>query len=177
MKFRQARTLSDWKRIRTLYLEAFPKYERKPLGLIWLTQRRGLSHVWCIEEAGVFVGLAITLNVKDLVLLDYFAIDKKRRGGGLGTKSLRMLQKHYKGKRFFLEIESVYEKASNLAERKRRKAFYLANGMTEMNVLVNLFGTNMELLGDGCKVDFKSYYSVYEKAFGKAIAQNVKEVR
>lgn len=124
MKFRQARTLSDWKRIRILYLEAFPKYERKPLGLIWLTQRRGLSHVWCIEEAGVFVGLAITLNVKDMVLLDY-----------------------------------------------------LANGMTEMNVLVNLFGTNMELLGDGCKVDFKSYYSVYEKTFGKAIAQNVNEVR
>lgn len=177
MRFRQARTLNDWKKIKTLYLEAFPAYERKPLGLIWLTQKRGLSHVWCIEEAGVFVGLAITINVKDLVLLDYFAIDKSRRGGGLGTKSLRMLQRHYAGKKFFLEIESVYEKVDNLEERKRRKAFYLSNGMEEMKVMVNLFGTNMELLGYDCQVDFARYCSVYECAFGKRIARNVQKRR
>lgn len=177
MRFVQAKTLNDWKKIRELYLETFPAYERKPLWLIWKTQRRGLSHVWCIEEAGAFVGLAITLNVKDMVLLDYFAIDKRRRGGGLGTKSLQMLQRHYAGRKFFLEIESVYEKADNLEERKRRKAFYLSNGMEEMKVMVNLFGTNMELLGHGCKVDFARYRLIYESAFGRKLARNVQKRR
>ncbi len=81
----------------------------------------------------------------------------------------------YKNRKFFLEIESVYEKCENREQRKHRKQFYLKNGMTEMKIMVNLFGTNMEVLGYQCKLDFETYRSVYEYAYGKGILKNVKK--
>ena len=109
------------------------------------------------------------------MLLDYFAIEENQRGKGLGSESLGTLQKYYEGRKFFLEIESVYEKCENLEERKRRKQFYLQNGMTELKIMVNLFGTNMEVLGYRCKLDFKTYHSVYEYSYGKCILKNIRK--
>lgn len=175
MRLIQAKTLKQWIKIYKLYKKAFPKYERKPFWLILRTKHREKTDVWYIEEQQEFAGLAITMNSEELVLLDYFAISDERRGCGIGSESLAMLQLQYAGKKFFLEIESVYEKADNLPERKRRKQFYLTNKMTEMRVMVTLFGVNMELLGYDCQVDFESYYSLYKKLYGKKAAHFVVE--
>lgn len=165
--------IGQWLKIRRLYRTAFPVYERKPLGLVRRTQKRGGSDVWCIEDDGRFVGFAITMNTNDLVLMDYFAIKDEVRGRGIGSESLRMLQQQYADKRFFLEIESIYEDVPNLEERKRRKKFYLSNGMTEMKLMANVFGTNMELLGYQCKVDFAEYCSLYANNYGKDRAKRL----
>ena len=57
----------------------------------------------------------------------------------------------------------------------RRKQFYLRNGMTEMKMMVNLFGTNMEVLGHHCKLEFDRYKTVYEYTYGKRVMKNVKK--
>ena len=69
-----------------------------------------------------------------------------------------------------------YVECDNVEQRMRRKQFYIKNGMTEMKMMVNLFGTNMEVLGHGCKLEFVPYRAVYEHTYGKHIAKNVKEV-
>lgn len=175
MRFIQAKTLQQWIKIYKLYKKVFPKYERKPFWLILQTKRHGKTDIWYIEDQQEFAGLAITMNSEELVLLDYFAISEERRGCGIGSESLAMLQQKYAGKKFFLEIESVYEEADNLPERKRRKQFYLANKMTEMKVMVTLFGVKMELLGYDCQVDFDSYYSLYRELYGEKAARFVVE--
>ena len=176
MELIQVKKLSQWKQIYKLYRSAFPKYERKPFYLIWLKHKKGCADVWTIGSGNEFAGLAITMNSGDMVLLDYFAVCEEKRGNGLGGKALRELQDHYKGKRFFLEIESVYDKAENISERKRRKSFYLSNGMTEMKVMANVFGTAMELLGHGCEVSFSDYRSVYCNVYGEWAAKNLAEL-
>ena len=70
MKFTQARTGKQYREIRTLYGSSFPRCEKKPFWLIKQKQRKGLVDIWNIEEAGEFVGLAITMKAGDLVLLD-----------------------------------------------------------------------------------------------------------
>jgi len=175
MKLRDVNSFKQWRKIYQLYRRAFPRCERKPFWLIWRTKRRGQTDVWYLEDEKGFVGFAATVNSKDLVLLDYFAIDNGKRGCGNGSKALQLLQKQYADKRLFLEIESVYEDSDNPEERKRRKQFYLSNGMTEMQVKVQLFGVNMELLGYNCKVDFASYYSVYMDVYGKKISRFIME--
>lgn len=175
MKLVRARTRKQWKEIRKLYESAFPTYEKKPFWLIYWKSKQKKTDVWYLEKNKTFVGLAITVNSPELVLLDYFAIDEKQRGKGFGSESLKTLQKYYKDHKFFLEIESVYEKCENPEERKRRKQFYLKNGMTEMKIMVNLFGTNMEVMGYQCKLDFETYRSVYEYAYGKGILKNVRK--
>lgn len=177
MTLRNEITRQDWKKIKKLYVVAFPKYERKPLRLVRIMNQKKKADVWIIEKDGSFSGFAITMNAKDMVLLDYFAISDERRGAGLGAEALKQLQEYYAGRRFFLEIESVYVSADNLPERRRRKQFYLDNRMTEMQVKAKVFGVEMELLGYNCRVSFEEYRSVYLTNYGELAAGKIQEVK
>jgi len=167
MKLRTVVTETEWRMIETLYMAAFPENERKPFQMIREKQRQRVTDVWMIEENNVFSGFAITMNGEDLVLLDYFAICEEKRGQGLGGRSLRALQEQYQGKRFFLEVESLKVSADNMEERRRRKQFYLNNGMKELGVYAKLFGVEFELLGHECEVSFEDYFSLYDSIYGQ----------
>ena len=176
MQLVKTQNWAQWKTVYKLYQEAFPDYEKKPFWLIWLKNKQGRADVWYVVEEGRFIGLGITMSAPGRVLLDYFAIDANVRGQGYGSKALKALQEQYADRHFFLEIESVYDECDNVEQRLRRKQFYLRNGMTEMKMMVNLFGTDMEVLGHGCKLDFDSYSAVYEYTYGKRVRKNVREV-
>ena len=91
MNLKKATTREDWKNIKNLYMTAFPACERKPLAVIRYKQHKKVADVWMLEDEGEFIGLAITMNGPDLVLLDYFAIDDFKRGKGYGSKALKLL--------------------------------------------------------------------------------------
>ena len=176
MKLLKTVKWAQWKEIYQLYQEAFPDYEKKPFWLIWLKNKQRRADVWYIVEEEEFIGLGITMSAPGRVLLDYFAIESSKRGQGYGSKALKVLQEQYADRHFFLEIESVYDDCDNVEQRLRRKQFYLRNGMTEMKMMVNLFGTDMEVLGHGCKLDFEAYSEVYESTYGARVRKNVKKV-
>lgn len=166
--------LSD---IKTLYLRAFPPAERKPFYIIRKKQSEGSMEILSIEsDAGDFLGLAITILYKDIVLLDYFAVDDSQRNNGTGSSSLRLLFERYSGKRFLLEIEAPDIPSENTPERIRRKAFYLRNGMTVMPFRVNLFGIEMEILTNGAQVTFDEYHAIFTNLFSPWIASKIKQV-
>lgn len=173
MQLRKIKSPAEWLTLRKLYKKAFPKCEQKPLLMVWLAMRRKKADVWVAEKDGEFAGFAITMNGGDLVLLDYLAINDTMRGSGIGTEVLKALQKKYSGRRFFLEIENVYEAADNLADRIRRKHFYLKNHMQEMKIMVNAFGAELELLTYDCQVRFEDYYELYCSCYGKWAAKNI----
>lgn len=153
--------LGHWLRLYRLYLTSFPRPERKPLSVILNMYRRGKTDVWCILEKGMFLGFAATLNGDGLIMLDYFAVEKRHRGRGVGTAALRGILKLYRDQGFFLEIERPTEDAPNRAEREKRKQFYLACGLQPLNVRANVFGISMELLGTNCSLDFPRYHAFY----------------
>lgn len=97
MKAASGRELRWMKKI---YLEAFPKSERKPFGMMKYRARQGTMELFVIKEEKRPVGLAITVLYQDLVLLDYFAIDRAVRGQAYGSRALQLLKEHYKGKDF-----------------------------------------------------------------------------
>ena len=102
---------------------------------------------------------------------------QKSRGQGVGSQILKKMRELYAGKSVFLEIEIVREDAENYEERKRRKQFYLSNGMSEMNVFVELFGVNMELLGFDCNLTFEEYHDFYRDNYKEWAANHVKRIR
>ncbi len=162
--------------IKKLYKKAFPIRERKPFFLITKKQNQGSMEILSLNDEG-FVGLGITMMNKDLVLLDYFAIDVDIRGKGYGKDALRLLKNRYEGKRLFLEIEELDKSASNNEERVRRKNFYLRNGLSETGIKVDLFGVNMELLSYDCELTFDEYYDLYKNNMGNfLIRKNVKQL-
>lgn len=166
----------EWSLVENLYMAAFPENERKPFEMIREKNRQRVTDVWMIEEDGEFSGFAITMNGEDLVLLDYFAVCEEKRGQGLGGKSLRALQEQYQGKRFFLEVESLKVSADNMEERRRRKQFYLNNGMKELGVYAKLFGVEFELLGYDCEVTFGEYFSLYDAIYGQYASKFLEEL-
>lgn len=164
------------KQIEALYLRAFPKEERKPFQIICQKSREGVTDILSIEEDGRFLGLAITINYEDKVLLDYFAMDDENRGKGYGSTALNALTKHYEGLRMIIEIETTAQDADNLEERLRRKRFYHKNGITDLGFMADLFGVRMEILSNGTSVTFDEYLELYVKTYGERMRELVKAV-
>ena len=175
MNIVKAKSLLQWIRIYRLYQAAFPDSEKKPFSMIVSMYKKGKSDVWYCEKAGRFAGLAITINGIDKILIDYLAVNEKRRGQGLGSDILQEMRQTYADKGVFLEIEVVDASAGNFEERKRRKQIYLANGMKEMNVFVELFGVDMELLGYECTLTFEEYREFYRTNYNEWAASHIKE--
>ncbi len=176
MKLIQATTWYHWLRFRLLYRRAFPRSERKPVSMIRKMQKKGKTDVWYLEQDSQFAGLAATINSEDVILVDYLAIDDKRRGRGDGSQALKLLRQQYTGKGVFVEIECPYETADNYEERRRRKQFYLRNGMTEMNTTAKLFGVDMELLGYDCQLSFEEYHEFYRVNYGEWAASHIEKI-
>lgn len=169
------KTLIQWIRIYRLYHAAFPASEKKPFSMIVSMHKKGKSNVWYCEKDGKFAGLVITINGADKILIDYLAVNGKRRSQGIGSVILQEMRQRYAGKGVFLEIEMVDAAADNFEERKHRKQFYLANGMTEMNVFVELFGVDMELLGYDCSLTFEEYREFYRINYNEWAAEHIKK--
>lgn len=159
--------------IEDLYMRAFPKSERKPFGLMVQKQLEGTMELLSIEDENGFLGLAIFAYDKDIALLDYFAILDEKRGQGIGSRAIKALQKIYTGKRFILEIETTKKTCSDLELRKKRKEFYLRNGLHTMDFDVILFGVEMEMLSNAEYLDFEEYLDVYKNACGLKYADKI----
>lgn len=153
------------RQLQQLYVKAFPECERKPYAVIEEKRCRGEADVFAFEQDGAFCGLAISVRDKDIVLLDYFAIEDAFRNQGYGSRALGLLCEYYQGKRFILEVESTFEDAPNQKQRAARKAFYLRNGWSELGVLVFIYETQMELLGYGTSVSFEEYRELYRNNY------------
>lgn len=173
MKITKATGITRWLRIYKLYRSAFPRSERKPFSMIYKMSRVGKTDVWYCEDAGRFVGLAITINGPDRILLDYFAISAHCRNGGYGSKILRTLIESYAPKSVFGEIENVIDPGEDLELRQRRKQFYLRNGLQEMGVMVHLFGVKMELIGTGSPLTFEEYRNFYRDNYSQWAADHI----
>ena len=163
-------------RIKTLYKSAFPVQEQKPFFIIEKMYKLGKTDIWYFEQNGEFIGLATTINGKEEVLIDYFAVADEHRGKGYGTLMIKMLRGYYLPRGIFLEIEIPYEDSENREERVRRKNFYLNAGLKEMGTSVRLFDVDMELLGTGCALDFDKYRKFYLRNYGKYAYDHIERI-
>lgn len=160
-----------------LYRSAFPQSERKPFRVILKMARAGRADLWSIRADGRFAGFAATVNGKEIVLLDYFAVKKSLRGMGIGREALGLLQKQYHDRGFFVEIESTFEAAENRPERRKRKEFYVNCGLEPMGTEADVFGVRMELLGIRCHLDFEDYRNFYRDEYSPWAADHIREVQ
>ena len=162
-------------RIKKLYRAAFPRIERKPFRMILRQCEKGEAELYAIESNdGMFLGLAVTVKQSDIVMLDYFAIHPKARGKGVGSRALKMLRSKYADRRFILEIESVDEPCKNPEIRKKRREFYLRNGMKPAGYTAQVFFTVLEVLTAGEPVSFEEYRELYRSHLGDKAVKKIR---
>ena len=165
----------QWFRLYILYKTAFTPAEQKPFFIILRMHRSKKTDVWFLRWGKHFAGFATTINGSNGILLDYLAIQSHFRGLGIGTAAMKALIHEYGEQGLFTEIESVYENAPDRPLRERRKRFYLRCGFSPMQVMAEVFGVPMELLGYNCLMDFPAYQAFYRCNYSPWAAEHVLE--
>ncbi len=166
-----------------LYQRAFPPEERKPFSLIERKAAMGDMEILLIKEERKPIGFAIVAFGERLVLLDYFAISEKWQGQGYGGMALELILELYSDRQFFLEVEKPEqadpensEQAAQMEMRRRRKAFYLRNGMTETGIYLEMYGVKKELLSSRPGLAFEECERLYCSLIGPMYQSVVRRI-
>lgn len=123
-------TPGHWDAIRPIYEDSFPDAERIPTAEMESLISAGDRSGWVVNAAaGEAAALAITIELREFVFLEYLATDERRRSHGLGSALMDQLveQVAQSGRRALVwEIESTTVRTDSKDQklRRRRAAFY-----------------------------------------------------
>ena len=141
--------LRDFKPVKALYKEAFPKDERLPLPLLWLLSKKKKEEARVYLHHGEVVGMTFTIDSKETCFLFYIAIASRWRSRGYGSEILRNVVKRAEGKPVSLFIETMDDlDAPNYAQRKRRLAYYEKNGFVQTGWQVGVKKPELDVLSN-----------------------------
>ena len=111
LKLKSVSDIKTLLKVRRLYLDSFPDFERLPFWVLLYKSQKNDSNLYVIYDDEKFVGLMNLAYYEDIVYLYYLAIDPSQQSQGYGSKILHYLKDTYPDKRILLNIEKV-EKAS-----------------------------------------------------------------
>lgn len=149
-------------KIRRLYLDAFPDFERLPFWLLLYKSKKKDSNLYVIYDNDQFIGLTNLAYYKDIVYLYYLAIDPSQRSQGYGSQILEHLKATYPNRRILLNIEKVDETAENYKQRFKRKKFYEKNGFLNTEFEIETEDIVYEILYSGAIVHEHEYESIFK---------------
>lgn len=154
-------------KIKRLFLAAFPRDERPPIGLLYWRQRQKKASFRAVMDGEKFVGLALICGTEKVQTLMFLAIEEMCRGMGYGGEVLKRVKEEYRDVPFFLCAEPLDEQAENAKERIDRLRFYAHNGFTEIGLMVQEAGVPYTVLTPGTPLSRAQYLEAVKAFFGK----------
>lgn len=148
---------NDLKKLKKLYLTAFPAEERAPFFLMMLKARQGRAEMLTAKINGKFVGFVYMVCHRDLAYLFYLAVADRLRGKGIGGKIISAVKERYRGRRIFLAREQLDQNADNYAQRVSRRSFYLRCGFTDLPCMIKEASVIYDVMGIGGNVSAEDY--------------------
>lgn len=88
---------SQWQEVKNIYMEAFPKRERKPFFILKHSVRRGRARVFTASDENGLLGFTVAIPYQDIVMVDYLAVSGAR---GLEASSCRKYAGFFRIKRW-----------------------------------------------------------------------------
>lgn len=138
----------------TRMVQDFPAAELKPFTAVREMMQAGIYEPLALyDEADHLQAYAwqVLLPGRRSALLDYFAVRKDLRGGGIGTQALQALSRHYAHRLDDLILECEHpEEAPDRAVAQRRIAFYLRAGACATRIESRVFGVRYQILTLPC---------------------------
>ena len=80
----------DWKKIKALYLRAFPAVERLPFWLLKKKTQRRIAEFCSLYDDDEWVGFIYTLKNDSLAYVFFLAIDDTKRSHGYGLSLIHI---------------------------------------------------------------------------------------
>ncbi len=144
----------------------FAPYELKQLKKILELTREGKYQTLGIYENDELIGYGFLVNYKNIIILDYFAIFKEKRNGGLGAKAINLITDYFSDKYdvFLLESDDpdFFEKQDDKELCERRIDFYKRNNFTEVMFKVTAYKGDYIILATNDKInDVKRLADLY----------------
>lgn len=155
--------------VKELYKKAFPLFERMPFFMLENAAKKGRATFSTVFDARKFAGFVYYVQKEDLLLIFFFAVNENLRGKGYGSGILSALKEKYSGKRIFLEIETIDERAKDNDNRLRRKAFYERNGFASCGFNTGGLFMKYDVLSFGGKVTSEDYRKLMLYFAGKNV--------
>ena len=100
-------TENQWTPIKEIYLEAFPKRERKPYFALRHSVKKKKALVMTAAEGNQLLGFTVLIPYRDMVMVDYLAVSSKIRSKGTGSHLLEHICKHFAGKKSFFSLNAL----------------------------------------------------------------------
>lgn len=157
------------KKLKKLYLTAFPAEERAPFFLIMSKAKSGKGDMLAAYDGEEFIGFAYMVCYKDLAYLFYLAVEENKRGKGYGGKILKAVKEKYSGNRIFLAREQLDESAENYTQRVNRHNFYLNNGFTDLPCQIKEANVIYDVMGIGGTVSAAEYEALITPWVGRLL--------
>lgn len=157
---------NQWSEIKEIYLEAFPKSERKPFFTIKHSVKTGKAQILTAEEDGVLQGFVMVIPYGGTVMVDYLAVSGKIRSRGTGSRIMQEVCRKFVGKKIVLLIEKPDDTAENKAQRIARRKFYFKCGFTSSDIFITGHSGDMEVLNYGGMVSLQEYMNLQRYALG-----------
>ncbi len=145
------------KKLKKLYITAFPAEERAPFFLIMSRAKKGKAKMLAAYDGEKFIGFAYMVCYKDLAYLFYLAVEESKRGMGYGGKILSAVKEKYSGSRIFLAREQLDKNADNYSQRVNRHEFYLHNGFKDLPCQIKEANVIYDVMGIGGSVSADEY--------------------
>lgn len=139
----------QWSEIKKIYMEAFPKCERKPYFALRYSVQTGKTHMMVASENHQVCGFIALISYKSAIIVDYLAVSSKIRSKGTGSYMLKKIQQQFSDKNIILLIERPDDFAKNREQRIARRKFYLKNGFTSSNLFITGVSGDMEIMNCG----------------------------
>ena len=162
---------NQWTAIKKIYLESFPKRERKPFLSLRYSAATGKTQIFTVSDKNKVAGFAVLIPYHDMVMVDYLAVSQKIRSRGTGSKLLQEICRYFSDRRMVLLIERLDEQADNKEQRIARRKFYLKNAFNSSCIFIKGTSGDMEILNFGEKVSPEEYLILQRYALGKLFFQ------
>ena len=156
----------QWKEVKEIYLEAFPKRERKPFFSLRRSVKRGKVQLLTAVEENQLLGFTAVIPYKNMIMVDYLAVSGKIRSKGTGSRIMQEVCRMFAGKKIVLLIEKEDAQAENAQQRIARRRFYVKNGFTSSGIFIQGASGAMEVLNYGGMVTPEEYLSLQKYALG-----------
>lgn len=117
---------NQWNAVRKIYTEAFPKKEQKPFTSLKSSVKKGKTELLTASENDTLLGFTALIPYKDMVMVDYLAVNSAIRSKGTGSRILQNVCNLYSNKKIVLLIEQIDKMAENSQKKilsKKRICF------------------------------------------------------
>lgn len=162
----------DFDKVYSLYKEAFPEEELYPKDLLFDHFSDSSDEFWSIYDDTKWVGLVYCMTEKDLTYVGFLAIAPEFRGAGYGSAALALVKEKYSSNRVCLLIEEVSPKYADYNARKKRLAFYEANGFQLAGFKISELDVHYDfLVASGQSLNSNEYLSLIKHYCGEKYSQ------